>query len=97
MAKNYIEINGRTFELIDSIPPVTPCFKHLYDIYHRPSETKLAIFYGWEKWFDSVGSWDSGAISGNSNFYTHGGDFEYKGVRYRAIITYAHNRLYRLP
>lgn len=97
MAKQKMEINGRYFELEKAEATRDYSYHTLDYFYNRPSTTKQEIYKDWCEWFASVGSLHYGVTGGNCNFFTMGGIFNWNGVDYKAVITYAHNRLYRLP
>ena len=96
-----VELYGVRFTL-DKKDPVPHChrlhgYADIYDAYGRPSQTKIAIWQDWERWFyehDGV----CVIASKNCNFFTVQGwikDDE-TGKEYLAVITYANHYLYEV-
>ena len=52
----FIEINGETFEVIDTAKDVDACHKDwrgrrtIWDFYNRPSDVKVNIYEMWMEW-----------------------------------------------
>lgn len=104
MAKNYISINGREFELIESTEHIywTSVVKAhrnttIYDCYVNPSERKKAIYMDWMRWAVDGDVVNMGVHSYNSNIFTLTAMFtDDNGVDYALHITPVHNRAYKL-
>ena len=90
-----IIINGKSFILDTREAGVNPnmVIKGIYDVYGRPSETKVLIWKNWVTWFVS----NDGVCtisSYNSNFFSiHGVVHDYVSDEwYECFITAGHNR-----
>ena len=67
------------------------------DVYGRPSQTKIAIYEDWERWFlDNDGY--CGVVSHNCNFFTINGRVidQITSKEYYCYITASHNRAYEI-
>ena len=103
--KEYIEINGITFELshvrkfFDHINSGEYHHKSLYQMYHSPSMEKVRIYEKWFTWFDTtkddVQEWEYsqtfGCRSANTFIFTIGMTMRYQGTWYYIVITPSRN------
>lgn len=100
MKYERISLNGRSFELDIKNAGVNPSMiiRGIHDVYGRPSDTKVAIFESWARWFiDNEGTVT--VRSYNSNFFTLHGvvrDAE-TGNWYECDITPSHNYCWLIP
>lgn len=99
MAKRYekITLNGQPFTL-DTKETVSRCiigYRNIYDVYARPSTTKVAIWQWWEKWFNDHDG-NLTIRSYNSNFFTIEGYVkDENGQLYYCLITHASNKCWK--
>ena len=107
MKKEYIKINGVTFENLGAIDETVVyacefCRSDIYDVYKNPSWRKVGIWEQWCKWAEEIydSSMDSFAwieiSSHNSQFFSIVGQVRENGQTYRVLITPAHNRAWLL-
>lgn len=101
MAKT-IDINGVTFEVVKASTKIgqniTWYCVHSYrldtfwNLYNRPSDTKVRIYEEWERWFLSYGYIHG--CTGNFNFFTIYGEVTTPdNERCYVQITPSHNRI----
>lgn len=98
-----ITINGVDFEnitapkqragIIDDIN--STYLSSLFDIYNRPSNTKIDIFHEWSTWFEDIdaGAGRFGCLRGSSNTFSIGAVTSYAGRELYFYITKDHNRV----
>lgn len=105
MSKKTTEYCGETFEVITSnMYPVAPItgynYDEIYEVYDRPSSTKVDIWHYWCRWCDEMikAGYKCGIqISGRScNFFSITGSIRKDETNevYDIWITHRHNRLY---
>lgn len=100
MKYERISLNGKSFELNTKATGVNPfmIIRGIHDVYGRPSDTKVAIFESWARWFIA----NEGTVtvrSYNCNFFTLHGivrDAE-TGNWYECDITPSHNYCRLIP
>ena len=96
-----ITINGVEFEnitapkqraaIVDDIDRTS--LVSIFDIYNRPSNTKIDIFNEWENFFDDISSARFGCLRGSSNTFSYGAVASYAGRELYFYITKDHNRV----
>lgn len=101
MAKTkMVTIGGEHFELCGTTEGTKSfysgaAYDEIYNVYGRPSDTKVAIWHDWCKW-----AYETDAqleISGHScMFFSIIGKVESEGKVYALYITAAHNRAYEI-
>ena len=90
-------ICGVDFEYCGTTRVHTVKQRTLWDCYANPSHTKQQIYCYWRDFFhDEVGTRDFGVSSYNCNFFTIEAIFEIDEIKYLAVITARHNRLYEI-
>lgn len=97
MSKRYetIELFGKTFELDtkETIVYQSVPYRTIYDVYGRPSTTKVSIYNNWDRWFREHNGY-ADVCSHNSNFFSIQGyvnDWDNRKL-YFCYITPSHNR-----
>lgn len=99
MKKERITINGKTFTVcgtVDTMSSANGVDEHeIYDVYGRPSETKVSIWHEWCKWARECDA-DISISNRSKNFFSIIGNVEHNGKLYQLYITYANNRLYKV-
>lgn len=103
MAKRTLELNGINFEVVNSETNTGLWiqsdvefseFKTIYELYDRPSITKISIYNEWVKWFNELdGGVTFGCIRGNCNFFSIGGLVRRDNELLYLFITKGHNRV----
>ena len=98
-----VTINGIDFEVVTGkkaseniINDIDSTYlTDIFSIYGRPSQTKIEIYYEWEKWFDEIGvSGYFGCMRGGSSTFSIGAKYEDEtGRRVYLYITKDHNRV----
>ena len=105
--KKHININGVEFELCGTVATSPKhregcSFDEIYEVYDRPSSTKVSIWQDWCKWCIEIRiSDDNCGISISSHNVSH---FSIDGFYYDHLtdttyvlwITHCHNRAYKL-
>ena len=97
--RERLTINGETFTVCGTVDRIVLSYgvdeNEIFNVYGRPSETKVSIWRDWCKWARECGA--SIGISGHScNFFSIVGNVVYNGKLYQLYITYANNRLYEV-
>lgn len=89
-----VEVNGASFEVMNT--RIAPYGKRdIFELYQRPSTTKVNIFYEWLNYFREVGTIDIVRVHGNCMMFVIVADvIGHDGKRYNFYITKAHNRVY---
>jgi hypothetical protein len=87
-------VNGTNFEVMNT--RIAPYGKSdIFELYQRPSVTKIDIFRKWLQFFRKVGTINIVRVHGNCMTFVIVADVIGKdGQRYNFYITKAHNRVY---
>ena len=87
-------VNGTNFEVMNT--RIAPYGKRdIFELYQRPSITKVEIYREWLQYFREVGTIDVVRVHGNCMMFVIVADVIGKdGKRYNFYITKAHNRVY---
>ena len=102
-----VEVNGVMFENINpyskkGLSVVSDIEKHelvdLFDIYDRPSNTKIDIYEDWKKWFLEIDTCiiNFGCLRGSSHTFSIGAFFVYNDCAHWCYITKSHNYVVRV-
>lgn len=96
MTKRYetIDLFGKRFTLDtkETIGYQSVPYRTIYDVYSKPSATKVEIYKSWQNWFDAHGGY-ADVCSHNSNFFSIQGyvhDYDNRKLYY-CRITHANN------
>ena len=103
MKREYIKINGVTFENLGAIDETAVygreyCRSDIYNVYTKPSWRKVGIWESWCKWAEEIFVSDTDnyawieITSHNSQFFSIIGQVRDNGHTYKVLITSAHNR-----
>lgn len=98
-----ITINGETFEVVTSNKASQEIITRIdrsslentiFDIYGRPSITKIDIYKSWTKWFEGVEKTSGrlGCMAGNTSTFTIGSKYQIDGKTIYLLITKGHNK-----
>ena len=106
MARKRVEIAGIEFDIINSDTKKglsiikdlqNSTLKPLFDLYNRPSNTKISIYEDWLNWYckASLNADFStfGCLRGSSNFFSIGAMICKENIIYYFYITAGYNRV----
>ncbi len=98
MAKQYMNIGGRVFDVKKSSTWIPSCKGQLRDCYNRPSDTKKSIMQSWWDWANTIpGTVTMWVHSYNCNFFTIGGEMrDIENRHYAFLITRTRQEIWRV-
>lgn len=107
--KKHININGIEFELCGTVATSSShcvtegcAYDEIYEVYKRPSRTKVLIWQDWCKWCEEIRNTDDNCgisiSSHNISFFSIGGFYydHLTDTTYVLWITYSNSRAYKL-
>ena len=86
-------VNGINFEVSKNLTTTGHSIMSIFDIYERPSFTKVGIYESWLRFMYELGSVEEFSLRGNCMMFTITARVRTSGKVYHFFITKAHNRI----
>ena len=89
----YVTINCESFEVSKNLTTTGHDIMSIFDIYERPSFTKIGIYDKWMRFMRELGDVEDFSLRGNCMMFTITARVRTSDKVYHFVITKAHNRV----
>ena len=89
----YVTINCESFEASKNLTTAGHDIMSIFDVYERPSFTKIGIYDEWLRFMHELGSVEEFSLRGSCSTFSITARVRTSGKVYHFYITKAHNRV----